>query len=305
MSTSVSSDSTIGAVSSTQNNGALDAAHPYYIHPLDYLGINLVSTVSDEKGYGRWRRAAIIALFAKNKLGFTDGSLLVPTAPILQKSWARCNEMVLSSLLNSLSKEVAESVLYSHSAKDLWKDLEERFGQANGAKLFQLQKELGALVQGNSSESGYFTKMKSLWDELHALNTFSACICNCECGAKTKNLRAHQDERLLQFLMGLNEIFIGVRINILIASPLPYIGQAYSLVMQDEKQREINSSPVYPTDSNFFIATNQPPGNREFGEYKGQKGIYSPKKNTNISLASNRVDPEHAGINAAKPLNLT
>ncbi|XP_015170875.1 uncharacterized protein [Solanum tuberosum] len=132
MSTSVSSDSTIGAVSSTQNNGALDAAHPYYIHPSDYPGMNPVSTIFDGKGYGGWRRVVVIALSAKNKLGFTDGSLLVPTDPILQKSWARCNDTVLSWLLNSLSKEIAESVLYSNSAKDLWKDLEERFGQPNG-----------------------------------------------------------------------------------------------------------------------------------------------------------------------------
>ncbi|XP_075077383.1 uncharacterized protein LOC142164106 [Nicotiana tabacum] len=136
--------------------------------------------------------------------------------------------MVLSWLLNSVLKERAESVLYSQSAKDLWSDLEDRFGQTNGAKLFQLQKELSAVVQGNSSISGYFTKMKSLWDELDALNTFSGCVCACDCGAKAKNLKAHHDKRLLQFLMGLNETFIGVRSNILLSSPLPTIGHAYS-----------------------------------------------------------------------------
>lgn len=83
--------------------------------------------------------------------------------------------MVLSWLLNSLSKEIVEFVLYSQSAKVLWSDLEDRFGQANGAKLFQLQKYLYAIVHGNA----YLTKMKSLWDELDALNTFSACSCEC------------------------------------------------------------------------------------------------------------------------------
>ncbi|KAH0682832.1 hypothetical protein KY290_021419 [Solanum tuberosum] len=116
-----------------------------------------------------WRRAVIIALSAKNKLGFTDGSLAIPIADLaLQKAWSHCNDIVLLWFLNSLSKEIVESVFYSQSAKELWSDLENRFGQTNGAKLFQLQKELNAVVQGNSSTSGYFTKMKSLWDELDA-----------------------------------------------------------------------------------------------------------------------------------------
>jgi len=180
-------------------NNTVDASHAFYIHPSDIPGMNLVSTVFDGRSYGGWRRAVIIALSAKNKLGFIDGFLEVPadTDLKMKRAWSRCNGMVLSWLLNSLSKEIAESVLYSHSAKVLWSDLEDRFGQANGAKLFQLQKDLNAVVQGNSSISAYFTKMKSLWDELDALSTFSACSCNCTCGAKEKGFKAHQDERLL------------------------------------------------------------------------------------------------------------
>lgn len=107
---------------------------------------------------------------AKNKLGFIDGTLIIPKADsTIQQAWTRCNDMILSWLLNSLSEEIAESFFYSQSAKDLWGDPKDRFGQANGAKLFQLQKELTSVVQENSSVSTYFTKMKSLWNELDAL----------------------------------------------------------------------------------------------------------------------------------------
>lgn len=91
------------------------------------------------------------------------------------------------------------------------------------------------MVEGNSSFPTYFTKMKGLWDELDALNTFFACVCVCDYEATAKSMKAHQDERLLQLLMGLNETFIGVRSNILLSSPLPFIGQACSLFIQDEK----------------------------------------------------------------------
>ena len=165
--------------------------------------------------------------------------------------------MFLSWLLNSLSNEIVESVLYSQNAKVLWSDLEDRFGQANGAKLFQLQKDLSVVVQINSSISAYFTKFKSFWDELDSLNTFIACSCDCICGAKEKGVKSHQDERLVQFLMGLNETLIGVRSNILLSSSLPNIGQAYSLVIQDEKQREFMLHSITQGNQHLFLLVMQ------------------------------------------------
>lgn len=54
--------------------------------------------------------------------------------------------MVISWLLNSLTKEIADSVIYSKMAKELWDSLEHRFGRTNGAKLYHLQKELSGTV---------------------------------------------------------------------------------------------------------------------------------------------------------------
>lgn len=79
----------------------------------------------------------LIALAAKNKVGFIDGTHKEPESPNF-KLWNRCNDMVLSWLLNSLSKEIADSVIYSKTAKDLWKELDNRFGRSNGAQLLSL-----------------------------------------------------------------------------------------------------------------------------------------------------------------------
>lgn len=148
--------------------------------------------------------------------------------------------MVISWLLNSLSKQIAESVLYYKTAKEIWKELEDRFGQSNGALLYQLQKELSDTVQGSSDIAGYYTKVKRIWDELDSLDTCVHCSCDCSCGGKSRSLKSHQDGRLIQFLMGLNEAYSGVKSNILMASPLPSINHAYSLLIQYEKQREIH-----------------------------------------------------------------
>lgn len=54
-----------------------------------------------------------------------------------------------------------------------------------------------------------------------------------------KSLKSLQEQRLIQFLMGLNDIYGQARGNILIMNSLPGMDLAYSLILQDENQREI------------------------------------------------------------------
>lgn len=51
--------------------------------------------------------------------------------------------------------------------------------------------------------------------------------------------KAEQDRRLIQFLMGLNKVYTIMRGNILMMTHLPSMGQAFALLVQEEKQREI------------------------------------------------------------------
>ncbi|XP_069147179.1 uncharacterized protein [Solanum lycopersicum] len=145
--------------------------------------------------------------------------------------------MVTSWLLNSLSKEITDSVIYSRAAKELWMSLEHRFGQSNGTKLFHLKKELNRLVQGTNNIAGYFTKLKRLWDELGSLDSHDKCTCFCVCEGKQKVEKSLEDEMLIQFLMGLNDRYAQARGNILMMNPLPNVNIAYSLILQDENQR--------------------------------------------------------------------
>lgn len=46
--------------------------------------------------------------------------------------------MVMSWLLNSLSKDISDSMIYFKTTKELWDSLEQRFGRSNGAKLYHL-----------------------------------------------------------------------------------------------------------------------------------------------------------------------
>ncbi|XP_059310802.1 uncharacterized protein LOC132062199 [Lycium ferocissimum] len=173
-------------------------------------------------------------------MGFINGHYKAPDENSADyEQWNCCNDMVTAWLLNSLSKEIKDSVIFSKTAKGLWDSLEHRFGKSNGAKLFHLQKELSLLVQGSTDVSSYFTKIKRIWDDLDSLNSDIVCTCNCTCDGKRKLSKSFKDQRLIQFLMGLNDVYAQARGNIVMMNPFPEMDYAYSLLLQDENQREI------------------------------------------------------------------
>ncbi|XP_061347818.1 uncharacterized protein LOC133293288 [Gastrolobium bilobum] len=149
-----------------------------------------------------------IALTAKNKSTFVDGSLTRPSPDhLLFGAWNRCNSMVISWLLNSVSKDIADSLMYFINAYDAWSDLRTRFHQANGPRIFQLCFQISSLQQGALPVNSYYTRLKSLWDELLDYSPSYACTC----GALRSISNDRDQEHSMQFLMGLNESFISIR----------------------------------------------------------------------------------------------
>lgn len=150
----------------------------------------------------------MIALSAKKKIEFINGTCKTPDLTAAgYEQWACCNDMVISWLLNSLKKEIEDSVIYTKTTKELWDSLENRFGKSNRAKLYHLQKEISSLIQENNDVAGYFTKLKRLWDELDSLNLNICCTCVCTYEGKTKLSKSLEDQKLIQCLMGLNDVY--------------------------------------------------------------------------------------------------
>lgn len=73
--------------------------------------------------------------------------------------------------------KIAKSIIYCKTAKEIWDELEQRYGKANGLKIFQLEKEIGSLTQGSQSVATYFAKFKSLWDQYSCLVNVPPCTC--------------------------------------------------------------------------------------------------------------------------------
>ncbi|XP_047265098.1 uncharacterized protein LOC124897019 [Capsicum annuum] len=260
MATTSSEPSNTGATGAIGvSNGVFvegDISSLFYMHPSDNPGAVLVTTPFDGVGYGSLKRGVLTALSAKNKIGFVNGECRNPDPGTSRyRQWERCDNMVTSWILDSLVKEITDSVEYVSSSFELWKELDNRYDQTNGAKLYQVQRELSELSQGTLDITAYYTKMKKLWEELNSLQTNTKCSCDCTCGAKEHLYKAEQDRKLVQFLMGLNEAYTAVRGNILMMNPLPTLAQTFSLLVREERQREIKPSNQSFMDSTSLSAS--------------------------------------------------
>ena len=197
------------------------------------------------KNFQQWSRSVKIALRTRTKLALIDGSYNKPPSTSLKyEQWIRCDSMFVSWLLNSIVLELYEAFLYTSSAEELWTELSERFGQSNGPLLYQVQKDISEIYQGNDSIAIYYTKLKRLWDELDDLSEVPVCDCThkADCIAIKKTRELDQRQRLMQFLMKLNDGYESIRGQILLMDPLPSVSKAYSMIARVETQRNVTGN---------------------------------------------------------------
>lgn len=225
---------------SSSTGTVIDCNHPYFLSSSDHPGMILVTVTLSDHNYNQWSRSMKIALSSKLKLGFIDGTASKPNSTSnLLIYWNRCNDIVISWILNTVSVEICQSIMYMTSAVDIWNDLATRFSHTNVPKLFNLRKEIAYLNQGTLSVSAYFTKFRALNDELESLSELPKCLCGkCSCAINKKLSDFTKSVLLSQFLMELNDQFTVIRGHILMISPPPTLSEAYGILLQEEQQRE-------------------------------------------------------------------
>ena len=194
----------------------------------------------------------MVAFSVKNKVAFIDGSLPMPTiADPTYAAWTRGNNLVISWLYNSVSKDIISSILFANTTKEIWEDLKTRFSRKNDPRIFQLRRQLMSLQQGSDDVNTYYTKLKSVWEELSGYKpTFQ-----CKCGGLQTLQDYTKSEYVMSFLMGLNDNFAQDQGQILLYDPLPPIGNVFSLVLQEKAQREIVVNHLPSLNSNTMAFT--------------------------------------------------
>ncbi|XP_019089143.1 PREDICTED: uncharacterized protein LOC109127963 [Camelina sativa] len=252
---SVTTSGALAAVGSTGGENTVMAS--YSTSSTDNPGamISVVTLTGDN--YNEWASEMLNALRAKKKTGFIDGSLKRPGADSSDlESWTSVNSMVVGWLRTSITPRVRSTVSYHTSARDLWENLRKRFSVGNKVRVNHLRSQIALCRQEGQSVIDYYGKLAALWDELYTYKPLPVCSCDgCTCGVYTTIAAEREEEKVNQFVMGLDETkFANVIHSIIDADPSPALDQAYSRVIREEQRILAARSREQQQDAVGFVA---------------------------------------------------
>ncbi|CAH9103169.1 unnamed protein product [Cuscuta europaea] len=220
----------------------------------DKPGDVFVTSILRDGNYGDWLDEMSNALYAKHKFGFVNGDIPMPKSdsPYLPH-WQRANAMVKAWLNSSMDVELRQSVKFK-TAREICVDLKERYEKESAPRAYELRCILGSIRQEDQSISAYFSRLRSVWDEMVSINSQPKCSCEgCTCNISKQMTDSRDRDRLYDFLMRLDDAYGQLKSQILATRPVPTLTTAYHLFSENEHHRSIASSRKPGTDGVAFF----------------------------------------------------
>ncbi|KAL9659219.1 hypothetical protein QQ045_018697 [Rhodiola kirilowii] len=146
-----------------------------------------------------------IALSVRSKLEFVQGLRPKPTDATLATKWKRCNDVITTWLLNSLSKKVVSHILHAKDTASAWRILHSSYASSNVSRKFYLKKEVSNIKQGDLDIANYFEKLNAFWKELESMSKRSSCDEDSTCADCRITAKEREEDMVIKFHMGLND----------------------------------------------------------------------------------------------------
>ncbi|GKD44808.1 ribonuclease H-like domain-containing protein, partial [Tanacetum coccineum] len=245
----------VGSSGSSEDKiSSLDLRNPLHLQNSDFNSATIISVkLTGTENYRVWAAAMKLAISTRNKTGFLDGTCLksaYDSSASLSNQWDRCNSIVLSWLLNSVSEDLFLGQIFSDNAFDVWAELKGTYD--NGSIILSLLQKIHNFKQDDVSKH-------------------------------------YQLMRLMQLLLGLNDVYQPIRSSLLSRETLPDVKKAFAIISREESHRGIASSSGFvpkPQISNFVsrtnLSNNNNNGNKRFDNKRGNNsGNNTFNTNTN------------------------
>ncbi|KAF3772970.1 hypothetical protein EJ110_NYTH50435 [Nymphaea thermarum] len=134
-------------------------------------------------------------------------------------SWKGDNNIVMSWIMNSVQPQIASTIVYYTSAKQMWDFLKQTYSNdRNVSKILQVEEELLNLQQGDQSLAQYFASLKSISERLKALRP------SCPTCYKTHG----EQSMVAKFLQGLSSEYAVAKAQMLTGAEIPDLVDAYN-----------------------------------------------------------------------------
>ncbi|GKE04561.1 ribonuclease H-like domain-containing protein [Tanacetum coccineum] len=150
----------VGVGPSVDSVSTLDCSNVLHLQNSDFNVTNVISIkLSGTENYRVWAAAMRLAINTRNKTGFIDGTCLKETyasSAVYSSQWDRCNSIVLSWLLNSVSDDLYLGQIFSENASEVWSELKETYDKLDGSVTLNLLNKIHNFKQGELTVSEYY-----------------------------------------------------------------------------------------------------------------------------------------------------
>ncbi|GKD41946.1 ribonuclease H-like domain-containing protein, partial [Tanacetum coccineum] len=179
----------------------------------------------------------------------------------LANQWDLCNSVVLSWILGSISQDLYLGQCFFTSPKEVWDELKETYDKLNGSETFNLHHQINSLKQIETPVSDYYHTLNGLWRQFYAITKLLACSYVVQ-----KAFKTHTDLiKLMQFLMGLDDVYQPIKSSLLTRDHIPDVKTAFSVIYKEESHR----------------------GSSSFSGNKAQTSVFAPKVHNNNNFKKN------------------
>ncbi|CAM8949458.1 unnamed protein product [Rhodiola kirilowii] len=273
----------------------------YYVNKNEVTGNPIVSKVlTGRDNFVSWKKSMEISLSAKLKLGFIQGKYPKPDDKRMQAKWQRCNDVIMSWLISSVSDDIVGQILHAKDVMTAWNILHVRFAGTNLARKSRLLKEANNLVQGDLDVSTYHGKLTKYWQELDSIKKASSCPANGNCLCCIDAEDEKKEDRVVQFLMGLNECYSMIRSHVFAMIRVPEMDIVFEMATREESQRNatktryVESSALYGRNMNNNYQGGQ-------GNYSNTQGNNTLQTDQNSENQMRQMSAGRGGFNKNKP----
>ncbi|XP_071695604.1 uncharacterized protein [Rutidosis leptorrhynchoides] len=193
----MSDDSSVSSVGITKIS-KLEFNDPLYLHPIDTSGASLITQkLKGTENYNVWSCAMKLALRTKNKLGFID--------------------------------DVYNGQFFCKTAESIWSELKETYDKVDASVTFNLYQKFNSCSQSGQPLPDYYHNLNAMWRQFDDMIKIDDIV------SANKSFQEHdQFLKLMQFLMGLDDVYVPIRSQILTSDPVPYVKTAFYIISRDE-----------------------------------------------------------------------
>ncbi|KAL9293163.1 putative RNA-directed DNA polymerase [Arabidopsis thaliana] len=244
-------------ITSTTNRRTI---FPYDLTSGDNPGTVISKPLLRGPNYDEWANNICLALKARKKFGFVDGSIPQPPDDDPDfEDWIANNALLVSWIKLTIEEKLSSSLSHINDSHELWTHIQKRFGVKNGQRVQRLKTELANCRQRGLAIEAYYGKLTQLWGSLADYQK-----------AKTMEevRKEREEDKLHQFLMGLDDTIYGaVKSNLLSRVPLPSLEDAYNALTLDEESKNLSRTHEERSDGvSFAVQTNS---SRNFSDNRG------------------------------------